>query len=80
MMESLAIEDYLKALYALSAEADCDRASTGALARRLNVTPGSVTSMLQRLEQGGLVDYLPRQGAELTEKGRQAALRVVRRK
>ncbi|MFZ5831348.1 MAG: metal-dependent transcriptional regulator [Planctomycetota bacterium] len=72
-------EDYLKAIHQLCEEEQVDNASTGDLARQLGLTPGSVTGMLQRLQKAGLVDYAPHQGAQLTSKGKQAALRVVRR-
>jgi DtxR family Mn-dependent transcriptional regulator len=72
-------EDYLKALYHLGHERPAEPVGTGELARRLNLTPGSVTGMLRRLQQSGLVDYAPHQGARLTDAGLAAALRVVRR-
>lgn len=72
-------EDYLKVLYHLCDESQDQSAPTGKIARRLGLTPGSVTGMLQRMERAGLVDYSPHQGARLTTSGREAALRVVRR-
>jgi DtxR family Mn-dependent transcriptional regulator len=72
-------EDYLKALYSLCGESEQEGAPTGELARRLGLTPGSVTGMLKRLERAGLVHYAPHQGARLTASGREAALRVLRR-
>ncbi len=42
-----AVEDYLKAIYALTR--DQGRASTNQLAQRLGVAPASVTGMLQKL-------------------------------
>ncbi len=68
-----------QALYHLCDQRRGTGAPTGEIARRLGVTPGSVTGMLQRLERAGLVDYAPHQGASLTSSGRQAALRIVRR-
>jgi DtxR family Mn-dependent transcriptional regulator len=76
MMESIAVENYLKAIYQLS---DASRgAPTGELARRLKITPGSVTLMLQRLDEAGLVKYAAHQGVRLTKKGEKVAIRVVR--
>lgn len=72
-------EDYLKALYSICEENREEAASTGDVAQRLGLTPGSVTGMLQRLERAGLVDYAPHQGARLTSSGRKEALRIVRR-
>ncbi len=78
-MPTLSMEDYLKALYHLEAQAP--RVSTTALARWLGVAPASATEMLRRLAawQPPLVDYRPRRGARLTPAGRQAALKVIRK-
>ncbi len=75
-MESVAVENYLKVIYQLSDASGS--APTGELARRLKITPGSVTLMLQRLGEGGLVKYAAHQGVRLTKKGEKAAIRVVR--
>lgn len=72
-----AIEDYAKALYALSQERK-GPVTNGALAERLGVTPGTATSMLKRLDGLGLVDYLPYKGATLTPAGEKVALEVIR--
>jgi DtxR family Mn-dependent transcriptional regulator len=74
---SEAIEDYAKAIYALS----LDRAGpalNGEVAERLGVTPATATSMLKRLAGLGLVDYLPYKGATLTPAGERVALEVIR--
>jgi DtxR family Mn-dependent transcriptional regulator len=74
---SLTIENYVKAIYQLAGP---DRAAaTGKLAEALGVSPGSVTSMLKTLSESGLAEYVPYEGARLTDKGRALALRVVRR-
>ena len=75
-MESVTVENYLKAIYQLSDASG--GAPTGELARRLEITPGSVTLMLQRLAEGGLVKYAAHQGVRLTKKGEKSAIRVVR--
>ncbi|HEV2106565.1 MAG TPA: metal-dependent transcriptional regulator [Candidatus Eisenbacteria bacterium] len=69
-------EDYLKALFAL---AGAGAAPVGALARRLGVSPPSVTNMLGRLARAGLVTRAVRGGSRLTPRGRRAALATVRR-
>jgi len=74
---SSAREDYLKAIFHLSAEGG--RVATSALADRLGVRDPSVSAMLKRLSADGLVDYEPRQGALLTDEGRLTTMRVVRR-
>jgi DtxR family Mn-dependent transcriptional regulator len=76
---SLTIENYVKAIYQLSAVADDRAAATGKLAESLGVSPGTVTSMLKTLSESGLAEYTPYEGARLTEAGRTLALRVLRR-
>lgn len=77
MPNSSATEDYLKAIFYLGR--DGGRVHTTDLARQLRVQKPSVTSMLKRLAGKGLVDYSPGRGATLTEEGRLATMRVVRR-
>ena len=48
---SSAVEDYLKAVYALETRLH-GAVPTNALAERLGVTPGSVSGMLRRLATG----------------------------
>ncbi|MBM4000203.1 MAG: metal-dependent transcriptional regulator [Planctomycetes bacterium] len=78
-MTSLTIENYIKAVYQICARCDKGRATTGELADRLGVAPGTVTSMLKTLADAGLAVYAPYEGAGLTEAGRLLALRVLRR-
>ena len=78
-MESVKVEDYLKAIYHICAATAADSASNGELADRLQVTPGTVTGMVQRLAESGLVRYQSHKGAGLTESGRKLALSVLRR-
>jgi len=75
--ESESVENYLKTIWDL--ESSRGRAGTGELARRLAITPASVTGMLKRLSSRGLIRYRPYQGATLTEEGRRSALKIVRR-
>ena len=63
-----AIEDYAKAIYALSREHQ-GPILNGEVAERLGVTPATATSMLKRLGELGLVDYLPYRGVNLTAAG-----------
>ena len=72
-----AIEDYAKAIYALSQKRE-GQVTNGALAERLGVTPATATSMLKRLDGLGLVDYLPYKGVTLTAAGEKVALEVIR--
>src|SRR5215216_4663146 len=73
---SPSVGDYLKAIWEL---AETGTASTKQIADRLSVAPASVTNMLGRLRERGLVDYEPYHGALLTHWGREEALRLVRR-
>lgn len=74
---SEAIEDYAKALHALGQRSD-GPVTTSSLAERLGVSPGSVTSMLKRMDEMGLVRHEPYRGAVLTESGEKVALEVIR--
>ena len=71
-----AVQDYLKAIYAL--ESAGARVTTSALARRMGVSAPSATAMTKRLDELGLVERLPYRGVALTEAGRLAALEVLR--
>jgi DtxR family Mn-dependent transcriptional regulator len=76
-MTTPAVEDYLKAIYQLG---EGDRpVSTSAIAERLDIAAGSVTGMLKRLADQGLVEHVRYHGATLTVEGRDKALRLVRR-
>ena len=72
-----AVEDYAKALHALAQRCD-GPVSTSALAERLGVSAGSVTSMLKRMNEMGLVSHEPYRGALLTGRGERVALEVIR--
>lgn len=74
---SRSVEDYLKAVYQLT-EREQD-AATSDIAQRLGVAPASVTGMIKRMAESGLLEHEPYRGARLTSRGRQAALAVMRR-
>jgi DtxR family Mn-dependent transcriptional regulator len=78
-MASLTVENYIKAIYQIAAADPEGTAATGQLAAALEVSPGSVTSMLKTLGESGLVSYTPYEGVRLTPAGRALALRVLRR-
>jgi DtxR family transcriptional regulator, Mn-dependent transcriptional regulator len=71
------VEDYLKAIYQLSPEGR--HASTSEIAHLLALSPPSVTGMVKRLSEQGLLEHVPYRGVQLTDEGRRAALRMVRR-
>lgn len=74
-------EDYLKAIWTLSERdvADFQEATTNDLAEKLAVSPPAVSRMLKQMEDQGLVSREPYHGVKLTEKGRDVALKIVRR-
>lgn len=74
---SRSVEDYLKAIYALSDSGDA--ASTSAIAEALDIQPASVTGMVKRMAESGLLEHVPYKGVRLTEPGTLEALKVVRR-
>ena len=74
-MDSIAVENYLKSIWQLGP----DDVATLDLAKDLDVTPASVTKMIKRLTEKGLVEHIPYQGASLTDEGKLKALSVVRR-
>jgi len=71
------VEDYLKAVYEL--ETVGEPAETTAIAALLAIAPASVSGMMRRLAEQGLVTHERYRGARLTASGRRAALRTVRR-
>jgi DtxR family transcriptional regulator, Mn-dependent transcriptional regulator len=71
------VEDYLKAIYRLSPEGR--PASTSEIAHLLELSPPSVSGMVKRLSELGLLEHAPYKGVQLTAEGRRAALRMVRR-
>jgi DtxR family Mn-dependent transcriptional regulator len=73
---SEAQEDYLKQIFLLSEGRE--RVATQMLARRLEVRPASVTEMIGRLSDLGLVEHTPYRGVRLSSAGRRVALEMLR--
>jgi DtxR family transcriptional regulator, Mn-dependent transcriptional regulator len=73
---SASVGDYLKAIWEIGGP---DVASTKDVAMRLSVAPASVSNMFVRLQEMGFVEYERYRGVSLTERGREAALRLLRR-
>ena len=73
---TVAVQDYLKAIYTL--ESAGERVTTSALASRMRVSAPSATAMTKRLAELGLVERAPYRGVALTGEGRRGALEVVR--
>jgi len=70
-------EDYLEAIYHISAEKMAARAKD--IAGRLDVRASSVTGALRTLGAMGLINYAPYDLVTLTDEGRGIALEIVRR-
>jgi DtxR family Mn-dependent transcriptional regulator len=71
------VEDYLKTIYRLSSQGGF--ATTSDIAEILAVAPPSVSGMVKRLSEAGLIEHVPYRGVQLTHHGRRAALRTIRR-
>ena len=78
-MPTRAVQDYLKAIHSLGGAERM--VSPVDIAGRLEVRAPSVTGMLKRLAEAGLIHYEPGRagGASLTESGIVEARRVIRR-
>ena len=70
-------EDYLKAIYDL--ERSGNAAGTNEIAAQLAIAPASVSGMVRRLAEQGLIEHERYHGVRLTDAGRRAALRTLRR-
>ena len=71
------MEDYLEAIFHISAEKKAARAKD--IAERLNVKKSSVTGALRTLSEKGYVNYAPYDIITLTADGQELAKDVVRR-
>lgn len=74
---SASVEDYLKTIYGIAGPSGA--AATNVIAEKLALAPASVTGMVRRLAEQGLLAYERYRGVKLTSAGRAAALRTVRR-
>lgn len=74
---SRSVEDYLKAIYALSEKGEA--ASTSRIAEALEVQPASVSGMIRRLAESGFVEHVRYRGVRLSPDGTREALRIIRR-
>ena len=75
-MSSIAVEDYVKAIYQL--QGGTQMVTTSALAETLHVSAASATNMVKKLAARKLVHHSPYRGVELTKSGEKMALEVVR--
>ncbi len=71
------VEDYLKAIYEIERRGGA--AATNDIAQQLSIAPASVSGMVRRLADQGLLEHERYRGVRLTEAGRRVALRTLRR-
>ena len=78
MSRSQSVEDYLKAIYKLESTLEGKGVPTSKLAREMGVANASVTNMVKRLSDLGMVMYESYYGSKLTESGKKIALEMIR--
>mgnify|MGYP006272053177 FL=1 len=78
MSRSQSVEDYLKAIYKLEAALEGKGVPTSKLAKEMGVSNASVTNMVKRLSELGMVTYESYYGSKLTDAGRKIALEMNR--
>lgn len=76
--DSSSVQDYVKTIYALTEWHD-EPVTSSRLAARLSVANSSVSEMIRKLAELGLVNHKPYRPVELTADGRRLALAMVRR-
>ncbi len=77
-MVTFSEENYLKAIYHLAKQENAS-VSTNAIAQKMRTKASSVTDMIKKLSDKGHVEYQKYKGVKLTEKGRLAAVSVIRK-
>jgi DtxR family transcriptional regulator, Mn-dependent transcriptional regulator len=77
-MNSFTEENYLKAIFKLSAN-DPEGVTTNAIADLLNTKASSVTDMIKKLSDKKLVNYVKYKGVTLTKKGKKIATDILRK-
>lgn len=78
VIPSFTEENYLKTIYAIASRQQGE-VTTNALAEMTATRAASVTDMLKRLADKGLIHYKRYQGVRLTEEGERLALTIIRR-
>lgn len=77
-MTSFTEENYLKAIFKIG-EKDKKPAGTNAIAAELETSAASVTDMLKRLSEKGLINYKKYKGVSLSPKGTKIATNLIRK-
>lgn len=70
-------EDYLKNIYAITESSG--RVTTSALADRMKISAPAVSEMISKLAKSGFIKNTPYRGFELTKKGQDAAINLIRK-
>ncbi len=71
-------ENYIKSIYHLD-KVESAMVSTNAIAEEMQTKPSSVTDMVKKLSEKGMVNHKRYKGVSLTEIGRKAALSIIRK-
>ena len=72
-------EMYLKRIFEVHSDTPDAIVKTTQLADIMNISPASVTEMVQRLSERDMVTHIPYRGCRLTPSGFQLAARIKRR-
>ncbi|MCB1233650.1 MAG: transcriptional regulator MntR [Verrucomicrobiae bacterium] len=75
--ESVAVEDYLEKILELIDAKGYARVAD--IAESFGIAPPSVSNMVRRLDEKGLVNYEKYRGMTLTEEGERLARRIIKR-
>jgi DtxR family Mn-dependent transcriptional regulator len=78
MQKTEAVEDYVKAIYALQQEGGGSPVSTSAVAERLGVSAPAASAMIKKLASRGLARHELYRGVSLTPGGERVAVEVIR--
>lgn len=77
-MLTFAEENYLKAIYHLS-DGGKKGVATNDVSHTMRTKPASVTDMMQKLGEKGVIEYRKYYGVHLTEDGKKLALQTIRK-
>ncbi|MCZ6675165.1 MAG: metal-dependent transcriptional regulator [Verrucomicrobia bacterium] len=72
------MQDYVKAIYKLQEGRDGVAKLNKTIAKKMQISPPSVTSIIKKLAEQHLVRYTPYRGVELTLAGEKIALEMIR--
>ena len=77
-MPSFTVENYIKAIYRLSKTSE-GGVNTNSIAETLGTKAATVSDMLRKLNENGYVNYKKYQGTNLTTKGKDVAIQIIRK-